>query len=299
VGAAFFVSDLHGHIPRWRRLFEAVARERPAALFIGGDILPPAWGAADDREGEGGDFTRDFLGGELRSLRQSLAGAYPRVFLILGNDDARCEEESILDIAAQGLWDYAHDRRIAFGDYTIYGYAFVPPTPFLLKDWERYDVSRYVDPGSVSPEEGFRTVPLSESETRYSTIEADLKRLAGRDDLDRAVFLFHSPPYGTKLDVSVRGGMLVDHVPLDRHLGSIAIRRFIEARQPLLTLHGHIHESPRLSSSWRDRLGRTHCFSAAHDGPELALVRFELDHLDAAERTLVDVGGPGPDGPRS
>jgi Icc-related predicted phosphoesterase len=80
---------------------------------------------------------------------------------------------------------------------------------------------------------------------------------------------------------------MVDHVPLDRHLGSIAIRRFIEAQQPLLTLHGHVHESARLSHSWRDRLGRTHCFSAAHDGAELALVRFDPGDLDSASRELI------------
>jgi len=34
----------------------------------------------------------------------------------------------------------------------------VPPTPFLLKDWEKYDVSAYVDPGCVSPEEGYHRV---------------------------------------------------------------------------------------------------------------------------------------------
>jgi Icc-related predicted phosphoesterase len=70
-------------------------------------------------------------------------------------------------------------------------------------------------------------------------------------------------------------------------VGSIAIRRFIETRQPLLTLHGHIHESARLSSSWRDFIGRTHCFSAAHDGPELALIQFDPDHLEAATRQLI------------
>jgi Icc-related predicted phosphoesterase len=69
-------------------------------------------------------------------------------------------------------------------------------------------------------------------------------------------------------------------------VGSIAVRRFIEDRQPYLTLHGHIHESTRLTGSWRDRMGRTHMFSAAHDGPELALVRFDLDDLEGAEREL-------------
>jgi Icc-related predicted phosphoesterase len=80
---------------------------------------------------------------------------------------------------------------------------------------------------------------------------------------------------------------MIDHVPLDCHLGSIAVRRFIKARQPLLTLHGHVHESARISGSWRDRIGRTHCFSAAHDGPELSLVRFDPDSLDAATRELI------------
>jgi len=80
---------------------------------------------------------------------------------------------------------------------------------------------------------------------------------------------------------------MIDHVPLDSSLGSIAVRRFIEARQPLLTLHGHVHESVRLSGSWRDRIGLTQCFSAAHDGADLALVRFDPGNLDAATRELI------------
>jgi Icc-related predicted phosphoesterase len=79
----------------------------------------------------------------------------------------------------------------------------------------------------------------------------------------------------------------VDHAPLDVHVGSIAIQRFIEDRQPLLTLHGHIHESPRLTGNWRQKIGRTHAFTAAHDGPELALVRFDLDDLDSATREFL------------
>jgi Icc-related predicted phosphoesterase len=82
-------------------------------------------------------------------------------------------------------------------------------------------------------------------------------------------------------------GVIVEHVPLDVHVGSIAIRRFIEERQPLVTLHGHVHESARLSGAWRDRIGRTHLFSAAHDGPELALVRFDLEDPGSATRELI------------
>jgi len=82
-------------------------------------------------------------------------------------------------------------------------------------------------------------------------------------------------------------GRKVDLVPLDVHVGSMAIARFIEAQQPLVTLHGHIHESARLTGAWRQQFGRTHAFSAAHDGPELALVRFDLEDLESATRELI------------
>jgi hypothetical protein len=48
-----------------------------------------------------------------------------------------------------------------------------------------------------------------------------------------------------------------------------------------------VHESARLTGAWRDRIGRTVCLSAAHDGPELALVRFRLDDPAVATRELV------------
>ena len=80
---------------------------------------------------------------------------------------------------------------------------------------------------------------------------------------------------------------MVEHVQVDVHVGSIAIRRFIETRRPALTLHGHVHESPRLTGAWRDRIGPTVLLSAAHDGPELALVRFDLENPAGATRELV------------
>ncbi len=203
------------------------------------------------------------------------------------NDDARVHEAAFQEMSQEGLIEYIHDRSVAFGEYAVYGYASVPPTPFHLKDWERYDVSRYVDPGCVPIEEGRHSVPVDEHELKYRTIAEDLKRLAGGGDPDRSIYLFHTPPYKTKLDRADLDGKAVDHAPVDVHVGSIAVRQFIEERQPMLTLHGHIHESARLTGSWQDRIGRTFCFSAAHDGPELALVRFELGRLEEAVRELI------------
>lgn len=278
-----FVSDLHGRAGRYEKLLAAIEAERPAAVFLGGDLLPG--GALLSAGGE--DFLHDWLGPRLEDRRSRLGSEWPRLLAILGNDDPRSEEASLAELERRGLLEYAHGRRLAVGTHAVYGYACVPPTPFLLKDWERYDVSRFVDPGSVSPEEGHRSVPVPEGETRWGTIAADLEALAGDDDVSGAVFLFHSPPHRTALDRGALDGKTVDHAPVDVHLGSIAVRRFIEARQPLVTLHGHVHESARLTGSWRDRIGRTACLSAAHDGPELALVRFDIEQPEAATRELL------------
>ena len=282
----FFASDLHGMVDRYRKLFTRVSVERPRAVFLGGDLLPTGAAAWDSLDPVGTDFVNDFLAVEFEKLKDTLGSDYPAVFLILGNDDVRSEEAAVLDVDGRGTWQYVHNRRVALDDLAVYGYGYVPPSPFLLKDWERYDVSRYVDPGSVSPEEGTRSVPRRQHEIRHATIQQDLERLAGEDDLARAVFLFHSPPYHTKLDRAALDDMRVDHVPLDVHVGSVAVQRFIAERQPLISLHGHVHESARLTGDWRDRIGRTHLFGAAHDGPELALVRFDPDAPGEATREL-------------
>jgi len=277
----FFVSDLHGRLDRYDKLVETVCEERPRAVFLGGDLLP------FERHWTGGDFVTEEMIPRFRRIQETDGAGEIRFFLILGNDDPRDREAVLLDADLGGDLDYMHGRWKRLDSFEIFGYSFVPPTPFLLKDWERYDVSRYVDPGCVSPEEGNRTVPVPTSEVRARTIGRDLERVARDRDFNETVLLFHTPPYRSLLDRAALDGKTVDHVPLDVHVGSVAVRRFVEQHQPLLTLHGHIHESQRLTGSWRDKIGRTHLFSAAHDGLELALIRFDLHDLESATRALL------------
>lgn len=280
-----FASDLHGHLERYDKLFAVLAERRPRAVLLGGDLLPSI--AVEMAGGVQGDFIRDHLAAKFTELRQRLGDAYPRVLLILGNDDPRSHEHDVREIEATGLWQYVHGRRVEVDGIPVYGYTHVPPTPFQFKDWERYDVSRYVDPGSVSPEEGHRTVPISKRDARWRTIKEDLEQLAGDDDLTHAVFLFHSPPYQTALDRAALDGLTVDHVPMDVHVGSIAIQRFIRKRRPAVTLHGHIHESARLTGRWMEAMGHTVAMTAAHAGPELALVQFDPSCPADATRELL------------
>ena len=280
----FLVSDLHGRVDRYDKLFAAVRADPPHVLFMAGDLLPHRWSTAT---GEGVDFPTDVILRSIEDLRNTLGDRTPRILLILGNDDERAVEGRFIELDSRGYWEYLHQREALVGTHRVVGYSCVPPTPFLLKDWERYDVGRYLDPGCVSPEQGYRTTECDPEEVRSRTIAADLVALIPPGDASRTVLLSHSPPYRTRLDRAALDGRSVDHVPLDVHVGSIAVRRILEDRQPLLSLHGHIHESARMTGDWRDRIGRTHCFTAAHDGPELALVCFDLEDLEAATRELL------------
>ena len=282
----FFASDLHGKTDRYYKLYERIKTEKPAAVFLGGDLLPSGLHVFTSRAKEPERFM-DFFVENLRKLKSEMGNDYPKIFTILGNDDGKAEEAEFIQADTDGLLIYVHNRKIHFHDFTIYGYAYIPPTPFILKDWERYDVSQFVDPGCIAPEDGSYSVPTNVKLNKYKTIQKDLEKLTDKEDLSRSVFLFHSPPYDTALDRASLDGKMVDYVPLDVHVGSIAIKRFIKERQPYLTLHGHVHESTSLTGKWKIQTGRTISMNAAHNGPELSLIRFHLDNPGKAERLLI------------
>jgi Icc-related predicted phosphoesterase len=282
-----FATDIHGLSERYLKLFKIIEEERPEAVFLGGDILPSGWFMKYETYDIPGDFIDDFLAVKFAELKEKLGELYPRIFVILGNDDGRIFEQDFIKGTDKALWEYINLKHVSLGDYQVYGYCFVPPTPFRLKDWEKYDVSRFVDPGCISPEEGVTTIELPDREKKNTTIKSDLDELTNDNNLEKSIFLFHTPPYQTKLDRAALDGKVVDHVPMDVNIGSIAVRRFIESRQPLLTLHGHVHESTRLTGSWKDKIGKTVMFSAAHDGRELCIVRFDPENPDKAERELI------------
>ena len=284
---SFFVSDLHGSVERYNKLFEKIEEEIPTAVFFGGDLLPSGLFLFTSNDDVPKNFIEDVIKKGFYKLKEKLKAQYPRVFIILGNDDSRADEECFIKGEAEGLWDYVHNKNVKFGDFNVYGYSYVPPTPFRMKDWEKYDVSRYVDPGCVPPEEGSRSVFVKKDDITYSTIKEDLELLVGSSNVSKSIFLFHSPPYKTNLDRAALDGKMFEHVPLDVHVGSIAIQRFINSKQPMLTLHGHIHESASITGSWQDKLGETYALSAAHNDKELALVRFNPQKLETATRELI------------
>jgi len=287
MSSCFFVSDLHGNIEQYHKLFKIIEKEKPSAVFFGGDLLPSGLYAYSSSEDIPKEFIQDVLIKSFSDLKNILGENYPRVFMILGNDDSKADENLMIQGEKEGLWNYIHGKKVSFDKYKIYGYSYVPPTPFLMKDWEKYDVSRYVDPGCVPPEEGSHSYEIKKDDILYSTIKKDLDLLAGDDDLSNSIFLFHSPPYKTNLDRAALDGKMFEHTPLDVHVGSIAIQRFINSKQPLITLHGHVHESANITGTWKDILKKTYAFSAAHEGKELAIVKFDPNYPENAVRELI------------
>lgn len=98
--------------------------------------------------------------------------------------------------------------------------------------------------------------PRDESEEKLTkTIDG---MIAGVNNMKNCIFNFHCPPYNTHLDQgpqldktltpALEAGGTVKLVPV----GAVAVRNAIEKHQPLLGLHGHIHESKA-----SEHLGRT------------------------------------------
>ncbi len=282
-----FATDLHGKPARYEALFEFLRGEPVDALLLGGDLLPGGFGLCPPDSFGTDTFLLGYLEKQLLDLKSTLGEASPMVFLILGNDDPRYEETAVLEGMKSGAWTYCHGRRVPFGEFTVCGYSFVPPTPFHLKDWERYDVSRYVDVGCVPPSAGYVTVAMSDYERNFQTMADDLGALFPEPDQRRSIFLFHAPPYGTPLDRAALDGQSVDHAPMDVHVGSFAIERFIRRTHPLVCFHGHIHEAVSLTGSFMADLDGTPCYQGAHDGPELALTLVETDAPSEGKRILL------------
>jgi Icc-related predicted phosphoesterase len=244
-----YASDLHGNRDAYDRLFSLDAD----AVLLGGDLLPYPLKSGGDLLAMQRRFVSEYLAAKM---------ATRPCYWIPGNDDW----ETVLgplETAGTPL----HGRVAPFLDgLSIAGYGAVPITPFGMKDFDRVDVPGW-EPKQTpqrcfwSSPAGVEPVTLQAVMDRPS-IEADLERLAALSDPAKTVYLIHSPPYATTLD-RLQGGITP--------IGSRAVRRFIDRRQPPLTLHGHIHESPGV-----ERLGRTVCVNPGDSMSALRAVRIDL-----------------------
>lgn len=271
-----FTSDLHGSGELYEQVVALAAARRPAAVLLGGDLAPHATGAP------GVERQRVFLEGFLVEFARRLREAVPGVELLLmmGNDDWAANHD-VLERHDGSLWRSMHARSAQVDGVKVAGLSWVPITPFAIKDWERWEDGDEEAParlhGWLSGSEGVREYRF-EPERRSPTIAEALEQLAALSPPGDTVYLLHSPPRDTSCDV----------ISTRQHVGSRAIRAFVERVSPRLVLSGHIHESPRVTGQWRDRLGNTTVVNPGQfGGPRLSGVWFDPQRPDETLRHTV------------
>ncbi len=157
-----------------------------------------------------------------------------RCFVMPGNDDPPGVDAAIERAARVEACD---GRTVEFGGYTMVSLGYSNITPF------------------DSPRE------LEEDEL-YRRVEALAEQI---DDMSHCIFNLHVPPYDSQLDTAPQ---LDDELrvvatagqPNMIPVGSTAVRELIERFQPVLALHGHVHESRGTI-----RIGRTLCVNPGSD----------------------------------
>jgi uncharacterized protein len=247
-----YTADLHGNKPFYERLAKRAKEIDVKAVVLGGDLCPRTDGDAEENISFQSKFIKEFMIPLLHKLKKD-------VYLIMGNDDFRINFP-LLEKAGKNIHSI-HKRSMKIHDKSVAGYSFVNPTPFRLKDWEKPD-----DEKKEKPKQIFDIV-ITSAAKEDGTIEQDLQNMKGN-----SIYVTHAPPFGTKLDA----------IADEMHVGSKAIKRFIDKEQPLLTLHGHIHESPKISGSWIDKIGKTISINVGSSYPEdkLNCAIIDLDDLD-------------------
>lgn len=273
----FFATDIHGSEVCWRKFLNAAAFYKADLVILGGDVTGKVMVPITTHDG----YWEVVLGGETQRIetREELAdvekrirnrGSYPA---IMSPDELTwlTQEEGAVDRRFSEEMMRSLDRWLDMADGKLKG----GDIPCVLNGGndDIWEIDELIESspcvsfgeGKVLDLDGFSLVSMGwtnptpwdtfrEAPEEELTVKIDqVARLV--PDMERAIFNFHAPPYGTgldeapELDASMRpthGGAVMKPV------GSTAVRESILRYQPLLSVHGHIHESRGIA-----RLGRT------------------------------------------
>ena len=160
--------------------------------------------------------------------------------------------------------DFGVDTQIAQSSYVI------NPVGKTIQLNEHHELISF-DYANPTPWHTPREWSEDEYYTQIKTRAATLR------DVGRGVFMIHVPPYDSgldtapELDKNLRPKVTMGDV-LRVPVGSTGVRRALQELQPLVSIHGHVHEAPGQS-----KIGRTTCFNAGSEANQGILRGFVLD----------------------
>ena len=267
----FFATDIHGSDLCLKKFLNSGKFYGVDAIIMGGDITGKM--IVPIVAGEGGSYSASIFGRrrevgieELPQLRKFIsdAGFYPHEvspeeLAFLKTSPAAVDElfKNLMKITMSKWLDIAEDRLKGTGIQVI----FAPGNddPFFIDEMlSSSDLVVNPDGQVIELPGGFPMISIGYSNiTPWSSPreleEVELARVieeqvAKLEHPDRAIFNLHVPPKDTTLDQAfqldedfrpvVRSGS-----PVITGVGSSAVREAIEKYQPVMSLHGHIHES--------------------------------------------------------
>jgi Icc-related predicted phosphoesterase len=302
-----FVSDLHGSEICWRKFLNAGAFYQADVVILGGDItgkaMVPIVQRADgswiaslqdhvdtlQTAAEVDEFAKRVMNRgyypirvseeEYRALQadpdlvdkrfkqvmvegttrwiamaeEKLAGTGLRVIACPANDDM-FEIDHVL-ANAELIETGDEDHPIQLGEFTMISMGWTNPTPWhTFREAEEPELARRIE-----------------------------RALSFAGDPSATILNFHAPPYGSKLDNApalnpdltyVSGGQAL------RPVGSTSVRDAVQRFQPLLSMHGHIHESRGAT-----RIGRTLALNPGSSYEE-GILQTAIVNLDARKRKV-------------
>ncbi len=263
------LADVHQSELHWERLVEAVCEQKPDLVLIAGDLLPKYDGILPQVK----YITR--IKEYCRVIKESGA----ELVLILGNDDNQLAIPEMEQGEGEGLWHYVQDRCRQVKGHIFCGCPWINDYPFAYKYWvaaeskEDLSISPFQlgPPAVINEKNEIEEVPSLEAYLKSKpSIRETLQNVAkGVEDFSRSIWLIHCPPAGLDLDLCGSG---------DR-VGSPQIYKFIREKQPLMTIHGHIHEAPVCNGGvWACKVGRTMVIQPGQSYEDLNYVSFELSN---------------------
>ncbi len=284
----YYASDIHGTEVLWRKLLAAARVYRAGVLVMGGDVTGKVVVPLIELDG-GYEFElfgrREQVDSEVQldaaEQRIRANGMYPhRMSMEEANRVAALSTEERERWFAEVML-HTFDRWLALAAERLAGTdvrCFLMPgnddPPGVDASIERADRVEACD-GRIVEFDGHAMLSLGYSNRTpfESPRELDEQELYNRidalaqtlDEPSRAIFNLHVPPYDSGLDTAAEldhdlSVVMAGSEPKMIPVGSAAVRELIERYQPLLGLHGHIHESAGAT-----RIGRTLCINPGSD----------------------------------